>query len=575
MAKVYVLDQRDELKLQQQINKITTDLRVANETIIANKEASDKADVQLKTNLDTVEANLKQEISDLDESLTKYIDDTKLELQADIDDNALDIASNAAEIVRVESGLTSSITSTKSELQNNIDTEKAARIAADTEEQTRAETAESGLDNRLKVVENDLNTFLKDADLTENAKDTLREIQDYITSDVDAAGKMTANIQANATAITNEQTRATGVESGLNTRLTTAEGEIDALQTKDTELEASISTLKSDLETDIDNFASDLNDDIVELRNTKVNVSDIVNNLTSTDAVKPLSANQGYVLNNSISSLSTKVDNSISSLSTEIANYLPLTGGTITGDVTLSESDLYAADLYATDLYFTENGGAMGQIYGKTPDGNYVANIQPCNESGNCVIGFGNYSNGSGATNIYGAEEINMVLAGCTGRVFNARNDYGNMEINRSGYADENSKTYIYGTDVHLVTVDGYEAYKNEMPIVANKVLYSDSTGTAGEVKLSETAANFDYLEVYVKANGLSSSSKVCDPDGSTVAVHVHGGDDAGDCLFYGNWTVSGTTMTCNVNNTYNYADGTYAPTATNELYIVKVVGYK
>ncbi len=245
--------------------------------------------------------------------------------------------------------------------------------------------------------------------------------------------------------------------------------------------------------------------------------------------------------------------------------YFKKTGGTVDGNVTLNNGDLYT-----TDIYMTENGGDKGQIFGKTTDGDYVANIQPCNEFDNCVIGFGTYNSGKeyeenyGETNIYAAKGINMVIAGCTGRVFDARNSYGNMEINKAGYTDNNSKTYIYGTEV----------YKNNDPIMGSKVLYDNPTGTTGNLTLSETAVNFDYLEVYVTAGSRYSSTKVCDPNGKTVEVHVHGGNTTNDWLFYGNWTVNGTAMNCTINNTYAHSSG-YAPTKTNELKIIKVVGYR
>ena len=263
------------------------------------------------------------------------------------------------------------------------------------------------------------------------------------------------------------------------------------------------------------------------------------------------------------------VDGVTSNIQTQLNGKLSTSGGTVTGNT------IFNGDVYATGLYLTENGAAKGQIYAKTPTGEYVANIQPCNESGNCVIGYGSYANESGSVNIYGADGINMVLAGCTGRVFNARNDYGNMEINRSGHIDADSKTYIYGTDVHFVSVSSGNVYKNNDPVVSCKVLYNNSTGTYGNVTLSESAANFDYLEVFVKAGGKSSSTKVCNPNGSTVEAHVHGGNATKDWLFYGSWTVSGTVMTCTVNNTYNHGNGTYAPVSSNELNIVKVVGYR
>ena len=97
-------------------------------------------------------------------------------------------------------------------LQTQINTSKDS-IENET---TRATNAETGLDNRLKTVENDVNTFLANADFTEAAKDTLREIQDYINSDVEYAAQMTASIQSNANAISAEATRATGAESELD-----------------------------------------------------------------------------------------------------------------------------------------------------------------------------------------------------------------------------------------------------------------------------------------------------------------------------------------------------------------------
>ena len=87
----------------------------------------------------------------------------------------------------------------KTELQDGIDT-NAQAIAA---------------------VKGDVDAFFKDADLTESAKDTLKEIQDYINSDASAASEMTASIQQNAQAIT-----------AVEGRVGTAEGKITTLEGK-------------------------------------------------------------------------------------------------------------------------------------------------------------------------------------------------------------------------------------------------------------------------------------------------------------------------------------------------------
>lgn len=84
-------------------------------------------------------------------------------------------------------------------IQNAVaDAKKAGTDAADAvaAEKTRAEAAESGLSERIAKAE----AFLADANLdTENGNviDTLKEIQDYITSDQSGATEMLASIQQN------------------------------------------------------------------------------------------------------------------------------------------------------------------------------------------------------------------------------------------------------------------------------------------------------------------------------------------------------------------------------------------
>ena len=73
----------------------------------------------------------------------------------------------------------------------------------------------------IAAVKEDVDAFFKDADLTENAKDTLKEIQDYINSDASAASEMTASIQQNSQAIT-----------AVEGRVGTAEGKITTLEGK-------------------------------------------------------------------------------------------------------------------------------------------------------------------------------------------------------------------------------------------------------------------------------------------------------------------------------------------------------
>ena len=87
-------------------------------------------------------------------------------------------------------------------------------------EQTRAEGKEQANATAIASVKSRVDTFLADADLTTNAVDTLKELQDYITNHGTEAAGWTAKISANEAAIKAEETRATGVEGTLNTAIT-------------------------------------------------------------------------------------------------------------------------------------------------------------------------------------------------------------------------------------------------------------------------------------------------------------------------------------------------------------------
>ena len=101
---------------------------------------------------------------------------------------------------------------------------RVATIEGDYLKQADKTELQGGIDTNAQAiagVKEDVDAFFKDADLTESAKDTLKEIQDYINSDASAAGEMTASIQQNAQAIT-----------AVEGRVGTAEGKITALEGK-------------------------------------------------------------------------------------------------------------------------------------------------------------------------------------------------------------------------------------------------------------------------------------------------------------------------------------------------------
>lgn len=108
-------------------------------------------------------------------------------------------------------------------------------------------------------------------------------------------------------------------------------------------------------------------------------------------------------------------------------------------------------------------------------------------------------------------------------------------------------------------------------------VLYDNASGTNGTVALSESAENFEYLEVYAYCGNSkrSTSVKVASPNGKTAVLFIPWGSASANWEYRGAWAISGTTMTCSVNHTYNPGTSATASAATNEMYVYRVVGYR
>lgn len=134
-------------------------------------------------------------------------DQTVMGIITNIQENAYDdteikglISDNADAIAAIEEDYLKA--ADKTELQGNIDT----------------------VSEGLAAVKEDVDAFFKDADMTENAKDTLKELQAYIASDETAASEMLASIQQNGKDIDAVEGRMDTAEG----KITTAEGKISA-----------------------------------------------------------------------------------------------------------------------------------------------------------------------------------------------------------------------------------------------------------------------------------------------------------------------------------------------------------
>lgn len=120
----------------------------------------------------------------------------------------------------------------KTELQGNIDT----------------------VSGTLADVKEDVDAFFKDADMTASAKDTLKELQEYIASDESGAAAMAASIQQN----TNDIAALDGRMDTAEGKITTVEGAVATLNGADTEV-GSVAKAVADGVTEAKNYADGLN----------------------------------------------------------------------------------------------------------------------------------------------------------------------------------------------------------------------------------------------------------------------------------------------------------------------------
>lgn len=120
-----------------------------------------------------------------------------------------------------------------------------------------------------------------------------------------------------------------------------------------------------------------------------------------------------------------------------------------------------------------------GFIYGTTPDGQEWPALQPQNENGNTVLGWGNYSNQQGNTNIYG-NSVNLIA---------------------------NDGIYIDGRNNSVNLISNKGVFVHNCRLSANKVLWD------GVYYMSETQTATLNEAISSQANGIILVWSAYDPD--------------------------------------------------------------
>lgn len=107
--------------------------------------------------------------------------------------------------------------------------------------------------------------------------------------------------------------------------------------------------------------------------------------------------------------------------------------------------------------------------------------------------------------------------------------------------------------------------------------LYSNASGSNGDITLSDSAANYIYIEIFFRNNDNKySSTKIYQPDGKSVSLMSQDNNSSSVWLKVTSVTISGTAITkggaCEV---ALKSDSSPTISSSNNNYITRVVGYK
>ena len=190
-----------DIELDSKIDKNSiSDTTGTSDTLIMSQKSITNAIADEKTRAEGVESALSNRLAVIEGegegSIKKVIADTKIYADTKIDelDSTKTGEGTFVDVtVSQENGVITSVTVAESDIAS-------ATILAEVKE--------------------DVDNFFKDASFVENAKDTLKELQEYITSDGEAALRMEQAIADNKTAIEAEVNRAKSAENGLNNAIT-------------------------------------------------------------------------------------------------------------------------------------------------------------------------------------------------------------------------------------------------------------------------------------------------------------------------------------------------------------------
>ena len=159
---------------------------------------------------------------------------------------------------------------------------------------------------------------------------------------------------------------------------------------------------------------------------------------------------------------------------------------------------------------------------------------------------------------------------------WNNKSDFSGSYNDLSNKPTIPSISNSYGTS----TTDGYsQNYCNKY--LRGVSLYDNSSGSNSSVTLSETSANFSFLEIYFRSNDATSYTsyqKVYSPNGKYTPLRYELKSGGGMYIKITQAKIAANKITLENAMEYYFAIGnnnTINASSTSNIYITKVIGYK
>lgn len=123
-------------------------------------------------------------------------------------------------------------------------------------------------------------------------------------------------------------------------------------------------------------------------------------------------------------------------------------------------------------------------------------------------------------------------------------------------------------------TQDGYSCnYANEH--FGGEILYENNSGTNGNVPLSKNISNYSFIEIYAQKSGCYGSTKILAEPNLQFGLSIHNAYDTTDIQqIYGRYTLNSNGLQI-VKERELYMNNNGSPGSSNDIYIMKVIGYK